>query len=93
MMVTITPLLRYYEREEDLLTQCDASKGGLGAALFQDGRPLAYESRSLSAAERNYAQIEKKVSAIVFVTERFHHYTYGRSITEGEETSCILQTW
>jgi len=28
-MVTAPPLLKYYEREKDLVIQCDASKGGL----------------------------------------------------------------
>ena len=79
-MVTAPPLLKYYEREKDLVSQCDASEGGLGAALLQDGRPLAYASRALTAAERNYAQIEKELLAIVFSTERFHQYTYGRSV-------------
>ena len=79
-MVTAPPLLKYYEREKDLVIQCDASEGGLGAALLQDGRPLAYASRALTSAERNYAQIEKELLAIVFATERFHQYTYGRSV-------------
>ena len=30
-MVTAPPLLKYYEREKDLLIQCDASEGDLGA--------------------------------------------------------------
>ena len=79
-MVTTPPLLKYYEREKDLVIQFDASEGGLGAALLQDGRPLVYASRALTAAERNYAQIEQELLAIVFSTERFHQYTYGRSV-------------
>ena len=79
-MVTAPPLLKYYEREKDLVIQCDTSEGDLGAALLQDGRPLAYASRALTAAERNYAQIEKRLLEIMFSTERFHQYTYGRSV-------------
>ena len=79
-MVTAPPLLKYYEREKDLVIQYDASEGGLGAALLQDGRPLAYASRALTAAEKNYTQIKKELLAIVFSTERFHQYTYGRSL-------------
>ena len=33
--------------------ECDASKGGLGAALLQDGRLLAYASRAWTSAERD----------------------------------------
>lgn len=41
-MLTAPPALKYYELDKDLVIQCDASDGGLGAALLQDGRPLAY---------------------------------------------------
>ena len=70
--MTAPPLLKYYECEKDLVIQCDVSEGGLGAALLEDGRPLAYASRALTAAERNYAQIERELLAIVFSTERCH---------------------
>ena len=79
-MVTAPPVLKYYEREKDLIIQCDASEGGLRAALLQDGRPLAYASIALPAADKNYAQTEKELLAIVFTTEKFHQYTYGRSV-------------
>ena len=69
-LVTAPPLLKYYECEKDLVIQCDVSEGGLGAALLQDGRLLAYASRALTAAERNYAQIERELLAVVFSTER-----------------------
>ena len=32
-MVTAPPLLKYYEREKDLVIQCDPSEGGLGVAF------------------------------------------------------------
>ena len=39
--------------------QADASQSGLGTCLLQKGKPIAYASRSLSAPECNYTQIEK----------------------------------
>ena len=62
-------------------TQVDASQNGLGAALLQKGRPVAYASKSLTQTEQNYAQIEKEMYAIVFVSKRFHHNIYGRPVT------------
>jgi hypothetical protein len=79
-LVTKPPLLKFYEPEKELVIQCDASEGGLGAALLQDDRPIAYASRALNSTERNYAQIEKELLAIVFAAERFHQYTFGRPV-------------
>ena len=45
---------------------------------MQEGKPLAYASRTLSTTEVGYAQIEKECLAIVFSLERFHQYTFGR---------------
>ena len=39
--------LAYYEVNKPVVVQCDASTLGLGATLMQDGRPVAYASRSL----------------------------------------------
>ena len=63
------------------MLQCDASSIGLGAALLQDGQPVAFASRVLSESERNYAQIEKELLAIVFGFTRFRQYLYGRKVT------------
>ena len=38
-------------------------------------------SRFLTKTEQNYAQIEKETLAIVFGTQRFHDYVYGKHLT------------
>ncbi|KAK7899105.1 hypothetical protein WMY93_019958 [Mugilogobius chulae] len=78
--ITKVPVLKYYSPEEELTLQCDASETGLGAALTQGGKPVAYASRALTQTERGYAQIEKECLAIVFGMEKFHQYTYGRPV-------------
>ena len=79
--ITNAPLLKYYDHKEELTLQCDASETGLGAALTQRGKPVAFASRALTPTERGYAQIEKECLAIVFGMEKFHQYTYGRKVT------------
>lgn len=76
-MMTVTPVLAYYDPVSDLEVQCDSSQFGLGAVLMQRGQPIAYASRTLTPAETRYAQIEKEALAIVFAMEKFHEYTFG----------------
>jgi len=78
--VTTAPVLSYYNPKAELEIQCDASQTGLGAALLQRGRPIAYTSKTLTETERRYAQSEKEMLAIVFSLEKFHQYTYGRHV-------------
>ena len=79
-LVTAARVLAYFDHNLELEVQCDASKSGLGAALLQQGRPIAYASRALTPTEQHYVQIEKEMLAIVFALEKFNHYTYGRQV-------------
>ena len=71
--------LRYYDRNKPVILQCDASLKGLGACILQDGKPIAFASKSLTDTETRYANIERELLAIVFGCEKFHTYLYGRS--------------
>ena len=56
--ITTAPVVRYPDFEKPFLLYTDASLTGLGAVLAQkEGKEeyvIAYASRTLSAAERNY---------------------------------------
>ena len=67
-------------------TACDTSPFGVGAILSQilaDGseHPVAYASRSLSPAERNYSHLDKEALATIFGIGKFHQYICGRKFT------------
>ena len=50
---------------------------------WEDGsdRPIAYASRTLSPAEKKYAQLEKEGLAIVFGVSKYHQFLLGREFT------------
>ena len=93
-VLSMPPVLKYFDPHQGLELQCDASEKGLGACLMQGGQPLAYASRSLTATEQQYAQIEKEMLAIVFGTEGFEQYVYGRRVkveTDHKPLESILK--
>ena len=82
-MVTETPVLQFFYPKLNVRVSADSSQSGLGAILEQEHpanewKPVAFASRSLSKAEKNYAPIEKECLSVVFATNRFHEYCYGR---------------
>jgi RNase H-like domain found in reverse transcriptase len=64
----------------------DASDFAMGVILEQPDalnrwHPIAYHSKSMQPAERNYKIHNKELLAIVRVLEIFHHYLEGRDDT------------
>ena len=78
-MIVSAPVLAYYDVNKPVVIQCDASQSGLGAALLQEERPVAYSARVMTQTEQNYAQIEEELLAIVYACGKFDQYIFGRS--------------
>ena len=83
-IITSDSCLVYFNSSKPVTLQVDASQVGLGGVLLQDNngrlRPVAFASKSLSPAEKTYANIEREMLVVVGGCIKFHHYLYGRSL-------------
>ena len=78
--VSTTPVLKFYDVNQPVTLNVDASSMGLGAVILQNNQPVAYASRALTTAQQNYAQIEKEALAIKFGCTKFHQYLFGKEV-------------
>ena len=76
-----SPILQYPNLSADnkFILKTDASGFAIGAVLSNaDDRVVAYASRSLNKAEKNYCTIEKELLAIVWAVKHFRPYLFGK---------------
>ena len=81
--LTQAPVLGYPSPDGQFILDTDASNFAVGAVLsqMQDGveRVLAYYSRSLDQAEKNFCVTRKELLAAVKASRHFHPYLLDRS--------------
>jgi len=66
-----------FEKPFDLFV--NGSQTGLGGILSQEGRVVAYASRSLTKAEKKYCPTEIECLAVLWSIEKFKSYLEGYS--------------
>jgi len=76
--------LKIFDPTKAVKISVDVSSKGMGAVLLQDEHPIAYTSKSITRTQKNYAQIENEMLAIVFGSTCFHEYIYGMPQVEVE---------
>lgn len=80
--LTSHPILIHPDFEKEFLLTVDASGKAIGAVLSQGevGKdlPISFASRALLPAEQRYSTIERELLAIVWGTQTFRPYLWGR---------------
>lgn len=74
--------------------ETDASDVALGAALSQNGRPVAFFSRTLNMSEKLQPAVEKEAAAIIEAVRHWRHYLSCRRFvltTDQEAVSFMFE--
>ena len=91
--LTNAPILAFPQLDVPFILDNDASDSGLGAVLSQvqcgKERVIAYAARALSKAERNYSTTRKELLALVWGTEHFETFLYGRRFLVRTDHSAL----
>lgn len=64
------------------MVSVDASPIGLGAALMQKGKPIAFASKALTETQSKCSQIEREMLAVCFGVEKFKQYLFGTELVK-----------
>lgn len=79
--------------DEPFTVETDASNTAIAATLSQSSRPVAFFSRSLTAAEIRHSSVEKEAYAIIEAVRKWKHYLLGRHfrlITDQKSVSFMF---
>ncbi|GFX19998.1 transposon Tf2-9 polyprotein [Trichonephila clavipes] len=72
--LTEAPILQLPNFSEQFNLFTDASGVGIGAVLQQNQKPIAFASRTLNKAERNYTVTERECLAVIWALNKFKTY-------------------
>ncbi|XP_039019648.1 uncharacterized protein LOC120151187 [Hibiscus syriacus] len=75
--MSTAPVLALPNFTQNFYLETDASSGGIGVVLSQNGRPIAFLSKALSPRNATLSIYEREYLAILLVISKWRHYLEG----------------
>ena len=83
------PVLQLPDFTKPFEIHTDASDQAYGAVLFQEGHPIAYESKKISEVESRWPTHEKEMLAIVYALRKWRHYVQDKFTRVVTDNICL----
>lgn len=77
--LTTAPVLGLPDFSQPFEVETDASGNGIDAVLMQEGRPIAYLSKSLNPTQRTKSVYDHELLAILLAVKKWSQYIVGRT--------------
>lgn len=92
-----SPIFQFPDFSKIFTLTTDASANAIGSVLSQENDnfdlPVAFASRVLNKAEKNYSTIEKELLSIVWSVKTFRPYLYGRHFIVNTDHKPLIWLW
>lgn len=88
------PVLALPNFNQQFIIEADASGGGIGAVLMQQGQPIAFMSKALSTQHQALSVYEKELLALVSAVQKWRPYLIGREFvirTDHQSLKYLLE--
>ena len=89
-VLTTAPVLVVPDLEKAFELYTDACGYAIDGVLMQEGRVVAYESRTLNPAEQNYSTYEQELLAIVHALRKWKQYLHGGVVRELNQPNFVV---
>ena len=83
--------LKSFGENKTFVVETDTSDVAISASLNQEGKHVAFFSRTLNYSEMRYSSVEKEAYAIVEAVHKWRHLLLGKQFTLVTDQTAVIK--